>query len=91
MYDESELLEDYNVLCWKTEDLALKSILNIELPLCSILTKLSSTNCLNLMVSIIVIFINIKEFRKYEGEEYIREIIIHKTFSETMCLYTRET
>lgn len=52
MYNESDLLEDSDMLCLKTEDLALKCILNVEIPICGILTKLTAKNCNTLIVSI---------------------------------------
>lgn len=61
MYNESdELLTHFHQICWNAEDLALRNVHNIEIPICSILTELTSTDCLNLIVSITLYLLIIK-------------------------------
>lgn len=52
MYHESELLTQFHKVCWNAEILALKSLHDIEIPLCGHLNELTSSDCLKLIVSI---------------------------------------
>jgi len=54
MFDESELIVHYNSLYGFAEVLALKSVREIQMPVCNFLTQLTSTDCLKLMVSILI-------------------------------------
>lgn len=52
MLNESELITHFDSIYGFAEVLALKSVREIQIPVCSSLTQLTSTDCLKLMVSI---------------------------------------
>lgn len=52
MLNESELITHFDSIYGFAEVLALKSVREIQILVCSSLTQLTSTDCLKLMVSI---------------------------------------
>lgn len=54
MLNESELITHFDSIYGFAEVLALKSVREIQIPVCSSLTQLTSTDCLKLMVSILI-------------------------------------
>jgi len=54
MFNESELITHFDSIYSFAEVLALKSVREIQIPVCSSLTQLTSTDCLKLMVSILI-------------------------------------
>jgi len=55
--NELELLTNFDKRCYNAEILASITIHTIQMPLCSSLMQLTSTDCINILVSSIVIFI----------------------------------
>lgn len=49
---ESQLFEHFPELCWKAESLAMSSVHDIQIPICGVLSELTSTDCTDLIVSI---------------------------------------
>jgi len=54
MFNESELITHFDSIYGLAEVFALKSVREIQIPVCSSLTQLTSTDCLKLMVSILI-------------------------------------
>jgi len=54
MFNESELITHFDSIYSFAEELALKSVREIQIPVCSSLAQLTSTDCLKLMVSILI-------------------------------------
>lgn len=54
MFNESELITHFDRIYDFAKVLALKSVREIQIPICSSLTQLTSTDCLKLLVSILI-------------------------------------
>jgi hypothetical protein len=64
MFNESELITHFDSIYNFAEVLALKVVREIQIPVCSSLIQLTSTDCLKLMVSIFIILLYIGNSEK---------------------------
>lgn len=58
MFSVAELLTHFHEICTDVENLALKSVNNINLPVCGSLTQLTSMDCFNLLVNAMSLLLN---------------------------------